>query len=275
MATPDLLLGYSSLPQDAVTTSVANENSDYPHENSIFGGASTRYSRNVASTFSNVTYDLGSGVTGTAEYIALRKADLLTDLATGEIDVKLRASTDNFSASNDVILSADDIEVSDLVGPRSDNILVVDTESSAYRYWRVRITSDASLVHTWSTAHFGLWFDFGEKNPIFPYESSWEDNSKLFEADSGATYKSIMGVQPRMYKFRWYVTDSVRATLTSTVIPRLQNTIGWLYAPNSSFRAHLDGETIVPVWLTRAEARSPGPVTDYNIVELEFVEDVL
>ena len=226
-----------------------------------------------------MTWDLGSvGGTDTkaaCDFAIFSRADLLTSLVSGEIDLKLKGSSDNFSASDVTILSEDNIETGDLIGTNSQEFLLTGAESTKYRYWRLDLASTSTYTYELSKFVFGTWFNFGNRGPIYPYGTTITDDRSQFTADSGTIYRSVSGKVRNEYTFQWEVTDSVRDEFKNDVMRVARHSLVWLYTPDADFRNPLNGETLVPCWIDSVDIRSVGPVKDKNILSVRFIEDVI
>lgn len=275
VATPAVRLGLPGIPYDALTSAADAEDSSYPHENGITGSRANIVKRGSTGTSMNVTFDLGSGNTDTSEFLWVARADLLTALG-ADIDIELRASTDNFSVSDVAIdTTASNIADSDLTGPNTEDLLVTFTESSAYRYWRFKIASSSSYNYIYSKAFFGTWFDFGTRDPVYSYEVREVTPGKQFPADSGQVYRSRSGKAQLGIDLTWRVTDSVANTFRSTVGKYWDIHTFVLYAEDSSVRLPLGGNEALHVrLLERPVINARGPIADQNYITMRFIEEI-
>lgn len=273
--TPAVRFGYPQIPYNALTSSADAEDASYPHENIITGSRANWYQRGSTGTSANITFDLGSGNTDTAEYLYIARADLLTALGS-DIDIELRASTDNFSASDVAIdTSATNITDSDLTGPNTEDLLVTFTESSAYRYWRVKLASSSSYDYIFSKAFFGTWFDFGSRDPLYPFSVRESASGKAFLADSGAVYRSRGGKSQMRIELTWRVTDAVAESFRATIGKFWDVHTFVLYAEDANTRTHLGGAEVLHVRMLRSPTyEGRGPIADQNYITCEFVEEI-
>lgn len=107
------------------------------------------------------TYDLGVGVTSTANYLYLGRASMLGPA--GVTFVFLRAnSTDNYgTAVNYVTVDSTTLAAANLLGPGRDDVLVSFNESPAWRYWYVNVFSPGNSLIPHSKQFFGRGLDLG------------------------------------------------------------------------------------------------------------------
>ena len=272
---PELQIAFLEVPFDALSSSATSEDSDYPHENLFFGGSSLLYKTSSTATSNNIDLDLGSGFTSSIDYLILRGCNLLVGSA-GESNagVSIIGSTDNFSSSNNTIFSNTTIETSDLTGPRTEDLILSGSTSTAYRYWRVQTTSTGSVYHTYRKIYCGNLFDFGGISPVYPYSPNYSDTLKGFTSDSGALFKTTSGYRRRVYTFTWNgVTDAYRDEFDSKVNKYANDFPVYLYQPSSATHSPLNGHDLVCCWIDSV-SWSSGEWKDVNSVTVSFVEDI-
>lgn len=270
----DLVLGYPQIQFNAISSSASAEDTDFPHQNLVTGSRALHWERGSAGTSANITWDLGSGNTDTIDYAFFAKASYLTSLGS-DIDLDVRASTDNFSVSDDSILSDTNITSADLGGPKSEDLLLTGSESTAYRYWRLALTSTSSYDYALSKFFIGTWFDFGNRGPIYPYSIRQVTNQRTFETDSATAYRSRGGKPQLEFTFQWRVTDDVRDDFNDKIGKFWDIHSYVLYCPDSNFKHPLAGNRFCHVRIAeepRLEGR--GPIQNNNLITLVFREEI-
>lgn len=264
-------IGYPHLPYDALTSATDNENAAFLHDNLVTGSRSLLWQAGTAVTSNNITYDLGSGNTGQSEYIIVGRADLLTSLGS-DVDVDLRASTDNFSASDDSILSDTNITVADLIGPKTQDLLITGSLSTAYRYWRFRLTSSSSYDYICSKVYFGEWFDF-TVGPRFPFSIGHTPVRRSFTTDAGTTFMSRGGKPQHAYSIAWDVSDTIADSFTTTIANFWDVHTFWLYVTDDTCTHILGGNELVHVRFTEPPTMSSGS-RNRTIINCRFLEEI-
>lgn len=269
----ELEILFPKIAIDAVTTTVNDEDPDFPHENLFRGGSNTIFRRNSNGTQTTIDFDLGSGNTQTIDFAYFRGANLLIAEADAEVDLSIHASTDNFSASDVTILSISDIESSDLTGTYNEDILLTGTTSTAYRYWRIQIDSDTSFKHVLRACYFGNRRTLG-RSPSFPYSGNFQDQGNRFQADSGSMYSSSSGRLGKQYSFNWQaITDANRDTFEDEVAKYKYDVPVVLYEPSGGLHLTLNGKETVFGWFEN-QWQSVGPKAGFNAMKLDFIEDL-
>lgn len=268
-------IAYNSIPRDSLITTPSSEDSDYPHEN-LFHGSSTIYWKTAAAvTSSNIVFDLGSGNSAAVEYAILHGLRPLLASTPGTVGVQVRASTDNFSGSDDLILSDSNVQIADLVGPHADTLVLTDTVSSAYRYWKLVITTTNSVKHILNKFYLGEFFNFSNRAPRYPYTPGLNTgNSRGFIADAGTVFSTSSG-RPREERLLvWHgIPDSVLNTFTTQIRRYLSDFPLFLYTPDSFTHNPLP-DNILFGWAS-VEVESGEQWLNTNIVTMNFIEDII
>lgn len=276
MATPDIVLGYPHIQFDSVTVTASSEDTTDIAKNTLTGSRSLIWQRASAGTSATITYDLGSGVTEGIRYAYFARADLLTNLVSGEIDLTVAGSTDNFGASNVTILSQTNLTTAMLMGPGSEDfILVQDTESTAYRYWRLTIASTSSYKYALSKFYLGDWFTFGDTSPIYPYETQPVNTSSEYTTRSGTTFRSRGGKPQLETQFMWRVTDAVKDDFRTKIADMWDIHTFVIYCNDATFYSPLAGHRLMHVRMTeRPRIESRGKIRNNNYITCRFIQEV-
>lgn len=169
MAT-NLLYGYPEIPAAATVTTDFSVDSSYPAEN-LFGGSRFDICQRAAAASGNhlFKFDLGAGVTKSANYLIIGRAKLLQSC--GVTTVRLRAHTsDAFTAATEVYANTS-FDTAALYGPNGDDFIVTFNPSSAFRWWFVRFESSSSTLLSFSKLYFGTALDLG-RDPEYGMEIS-------------------------------------------------------------------------------------------------------
>lgn len=271
---PSIMLGLNEITFNAITSTGSSENSLFSHT-ALFSGFKNQFWQAATSNNSSIiTFDLGSGNKDSCEFLILGGANLLTALVSGEIDINLEASTDNFSSSVVLIAQKVNLATTDLIGPKSDDFLINFGNSGEYRYWRVAISSTSTYLYSLRKVCFGKWFRFGEKDPFYPYSTSPLQSQNPFVGGSGSAFNYVSRPNQKTYSFQWRVDDDTRDEFESTVVDKLRDNTAWLYTSDSTFRNPLNGHEIVGVRMTGYSSNSGQNIRDNNIISLSFVEDL-
>ncbi len=208
-----LKLAYNDIPRIAGTSAASSEDADHPHENLFYGGKTIFWQSASAVTESYVTIDLGAGNTASAEYFIASGVNSMIAQTPGTLTIQLRASTDNFVASNVLILEKAAIVAGDLLGTYDEEIVKTGSLSTGYRYWRMRITTSNAIYHKLRKFYFGQFFDFSGRSPRYPYDRNFNSNvrGKGFISDAGTSFISSSGRARLELELSWHgIPDSVR-----------------------------------------------------------------
>ncbi len=209
----NIKIAYNDIPFRAVLTTASSENTDYPHQN-LFGTSKTLHWESASAvTSSTITLDLGVGNTASIDHAILSGLNAILAQTSGTLGVYIRGSTDNFVGSNVVVLSNANVLASDLVGSHNEEFVLEGALSTAYRYWRLHITTANSVIHKLRNLFLGVYFDFSGRSPSYPYSIGLNSNalSKGFVGDANTMFVSSSGRTRREYSLSWKgITDAVR-----------------------------------------------------------------
>jgi len=282
MPLPDLVFAYPDIPYRAITFTVDEAATTGDALNTIYGARSQAYKKVSANQAIIFTYDLGSATTATAEYLILAriKPFILSAIAGGvTCRIFLEASTNNFSSTTTVYDSGAISSTSGLVGPNGEDYYTTFTESSAFRYWRVRLTTSAvgspSAFTYVSKIFFGKFYQFGGREPSYPYKIQYAQPIRGFRSDYGNVFRTRSGKLQKEFAFQWTaLSDSERKSFDDKIGKLYDVTSFFLVAPNSSFRNPLNDNVLYHVWITDFEINSGSTVKDNNSVTMKLLEDI-
>lgn len=157
----NLLIAYPDIPDGGIQASATTDN----EKDTVFGGKARVAKLNTSATGTvDYLYDLGSGVTATAQYLAIGRANLLQK--SGVTTITLSGSSDGISYST--VYTNASFASATLTGTNSEDFFITFATSTAYRYWRFRADSGATDSYKpLSKIYFGTLFDLG-RDPIYP-----------------------------------------------------------------------------------------------------------
>ncbi len=269
-------ISYNDIPRRAASTSLTtgSENANHPHENLFYGTSGIYFVSNASVTETAITLDLGSGVTATVDHMIIRGINLFLQNSVGTRRIRLRGSTDNFSASNVVVLDSGDFTTNAaFLGSQSDDLVITGTESSAYRYWRVQITTSSACLHYLRKVYFGKFFDFGDRTPSYPYIPGLEVPNQGFESDAGTIFSTSNGYAKRSLSLNYKgITDDIRDEFRTKIGQYLADFPVFLYSESDLGHDVLDSSRVLFGWLTANYSAEQWK--DNNKIGLTFREDL-
>jgi len=267
MSSP-LLIGYPDIPYYSIEVTPAETYSDFRPVYNLFRGY--RCHHGELETASNTTrlidFNLGAGGTRTASYLILGRADLLEDQ--GVTDVTLQRSPDNAVWTT---VSTSSIASNLMTGPKTQDLVLTFTETSAYRYWRVYFNGTTVSKLRFSKLYFGNMFDMGVPPDNFSYQIA-EDSYSEFYADSGAIHPEQFREPQRSIAVTWVgVTDAKCDELMGSGNVIKSNSKGlFLYSPSQPQIINSDGLLHVEMTSCLKEDRDSYP--DWNTITMTFKE---
>lgn len=267
----------------SVTTTDGSNNpvslgpNDFPARNAFYGG-STVYWQNSDTTgvrHSIFRLTIGSDyATEKIDHVAIRGLNLMFKGGSGNVDIEVRGSTDNFASSNVQLLNDTGITAADLVGPFLEDYIFTGVLSAAYRYYKITITSTNSVPHRIRKINIGTLFTFGGKSPYYPYTPGYGDNGTPFTADAGSVFKTSIGRRPRQLDFSWRgITDDLRIEFDKDIRQSLCDYPIFLYEPSASDHSPLNGDTLVYGWAGADVGTKEWK--DNNQITLSLREDIV
>lgn len=271
MAISELTILYPQIALLAESISGTNT-TDAQIKNISYGGGNLYLESDSSVTDMYVDYDLGSGNTASINFVAVRRANLLSAQDEGNARIRIIGSSDNFSSSNDTVFDEDNLSTSGLLN-NSDLIDTLSSPSTAYRYWRIRTTTDSSAIHRIGKVYFGSIFDFG-RSPSYPYDYQYFNSGGAFISDSGAAFKSAMRPRKRRFTFEWRaISDSLRNSFDSNIGKNLDTfQIALYHNQSGTSNSPLGGDKLA--WGYGEYSLSTGARYDLNDLRIELTEDM-
>lgn len=262
----NLLIGYPDIPRLASSISISGttENSSRPILNVVTGGRGEYFQAGgSAASTAYLQFDMGAGVTDTAEYLFVPNAKWLKAAGAN----RLLLSGWDGSTETDIIGTSTGLATRTFSGANGDDLMFASgfndqisgaLPSAAYRYFRLRFgDSTATESRNWrfSKAYFGRFFDMG-RDPVYPREATLRAQS-LTERRGGYNFR-----------FTWRgVTDEKVAELFETILRDIESPVV-LYT--SSYHEVLFSMRTLHALVTE---HSVQPISvNSNLVELTFSE---
>jgi len=272
----NLKIAYNDIPRSLVTSTASSENTLYKHLN-LFNSTKTIFWQTASAvTESTITLDLGSGVTKSAEYIIISGLNHILAQSFTSLNIELRASTDNFATSNVAILTKNGIVSSDLIGSHNEELIITGTQSTAYRYWRLRIVTGSAVIHKARKVYFGSFFDFNGRSPSYPYSFTDTANpfNRAFVSDAGATFTTSYGRSKRKYELEYKgITDAIREDFYTKIGQFSNDFPVYLYEP-TGFEHKVFKNKIFFGWLSHSYT-SNQLWKDVGSFKINLLEDIL
>lgn len=255
----NLLIGYSQIGfLSASELSAPSLDTDYSSgyvARNLYGGGRPETVRIAsAATSSTWSWDHGSAVQ--PEYLFIARADLIR-----RGDSAASTWTVDGSASNTfgtVDTKTGTFNVADLKGPRSEDLITTFTYSTAFQYWRFKVTTTASFKHEYSKMFLGSWLDL-VRDPIYPARFTRE-----------ATVPMPRAV-PWSFSLEWRgVTDATVQTLSDRVLKYRDVNPVILYDPLDLVLPNTI--RVIHAFITDAVVTPEWPGT--NRVQMSFLEAI-
>lgn len=121
------------------------------------------YKINAAATTTSIDLDLGASYSPTLIHFVISGAQINRLQDTASTTAEVIASNSSLFTSPEQVTYAYDLD--DLVGPRGEEITSSFVPSTAFRYWRLKLTTTASFKHEFLKWPFGQPFDMG-RDPL-------------------------------------------------------------------------------------------------------------
>jgi hypothetical protein len=186
----NLLIGTCDIPLSAVSTTVsATANSLYPVENLFCGNKTDLFRLNADSASPiTITFDLGAGVTKSANFLYIGNAGLLKNSKVTAI--RLVGSATNSIGAGTTVLNITNFNNQTLYGPESNEFIQSFSTSAAFRYWFIEYTMSGASKIPHAKLFFGNYFDIGldpnapatiarikqggaQRRPTYSFDFSW------------------------------------------------------------------------------------------------------
>ena len=182
------LIGYPDIPK---STSLGEPSMATGYNaRSVVTGSRGDHVKLVANG-TTATYEWDYGANTTPAYLYVARADLVRKADSAATTWTVTGSASSSFTSPDTKTGT--FNTSDLKNPRSEDLITTFTYSSAYRYWRARLTTTASIKHEFSKIYLGSWFDFG-REPVANVEQTRRAASKWARATAFAIRLQWRGI---------------------------------------------------------------------------------
>lgn len=271
-----LKISFNDIPARCLASSASSENADYPHQNVLGGSKTLHWESAVAVTASNIVLDMGSGNTASIDHAIVSGLNAILALTPGTLNVYIQGSTDNFVGSTVTVFSKLSVVQADLIGTYGEELLFEGSSSTAFRYWRLRITTSNSVIHKIRKLGLGLYYDFDNRSPRFPYELGQSANpmDKGFMSDAGTMFVSSSGRAARSYNFSWNgISDDIREEFMAKIGQYLADWPLWFVEP-VDFPHRIFPNRILYAWTTSPTYTSD-QWSDNNFLQSTIREDIL
>lgn len=267
--TPDIPASAISFINYASTlASSPNETEDYYFYNTFRGERFQTWAGGYSDTEHSGIYDLGSGQTKTANFIVLAKLDYLQSLYPG-VDVSYSLMT----SSDDITYGYADVGTLSgltLLGPEANDYAKVFTTSSAYRYWRIRLSAASSFQHKIGKIYFGTATDLEQDPETYKITRVFPDDA-VFTTDSGARHLARTANSKYRLEIQWTgITDAKVKEFVDNVWAKRHSTPVFLYT--QSYHDILDNQRLLHCKLIEATIDNINGIPDYNNISATFEE---
>jgi len=270
----DFALLWPDLAWNAASVTPWTEDADYPAENLFVGSSSLLYKAASAATGPYIRFDMGSP--RSVEFAYLRGIHHLASLAGGESNLTLtiRSSDDAFSSQS---VRAIQNPVT-LVGPKSEDALLLSEYTGTHRYWEIRTAITSSQVAQYRKLYAGNMFRFKDKygnvrSPTYPYLPEFVDGAKPFLSDRGTQFRSGRAKPQRRYTFQIQAVSDASRKEFEEKIARIRDDVpvGIYYSGDHD---PLSGAKVVLGWI-RELSISAEQWKDMNRISFTIVEDTI
>lgn len=224
----NLLIGYPHIPRAAQytiseDTTFVTPNEEHPnlHQNTFLGSRDTWWRSSLNSTTHYIRYDLGTGNTAAADFLAIPRIDIPRNLATA-FNLTLRRSslggTDGVNYT-DVVNHTSANVLTYMFGQYSTDYIYTFTATSAYRYWLIKLYSSAAVQFICNKIYFGTSFDMGYE-PTYPLDFQLTmPSSSNFESSNGATWGVRTNLPNYEFTLVWEnITDAKIKDLSDKIL---------------------------------------------------------
>lgn len=265
------LIGYPDIPISSITiTPTEAFAEDNQVENLITGHRYLLGKLNAASATSpkDIVFDLGSDSNNhkPGSYIIIGRADILKNANVTQLDVSRSSNGSLYTSEyNDSSFNS-----ATLYGPRSEDYIGTFTETSNYRYWRVRYTVSGSSGLSHSKVYLGTLFDF-EVEPADYDVQRQPAEITTFTATDGSKWVGKTSDPVYRVSLRWeFVTDDKVTEFNQKINKRKAIDTYFLYTATQT--EVLDEKTLIHCQLLNARTERVSGIADCNTVYAEFVE---
>lgn len=262
MAT-NLLIAFPDIPVSALTVTAAGDGRNgKPYSNLFWGKRSQGFIKDGSATSWSLVFDLGTGNTKAVDHIIIARAD---ELSVDITDVDIDSSPDGSAWTERYADSS--FSSATLRGPDSEDYAEEITETSAFRYWRVRYNGSADLFQH-SKLYFGTFFDIGKEPESFRYR--YNSSSHNYLSSDGTRYYSSNDGERLAFDFVW---TGLSNDITESFIERLldrRKRYCFLYA--KSDERILAGNKVLHCEVDQNSVTFEKVYHDYNMVSASFVQ---
>lgn len=221
---PSLLVCYPDVPANAmVVTTSATMDDLYPIENTFYGERWSFSQRAATGTSLTITYDLGTGNTRTVDHFIVAGCQALR--ANSVTECRLQGSADGTTWVNQLGTAANFLTRS-FMGPDGDDVIFTSAVNdqfaaslTAYRYWRVVLSSVGSHSFSVSKIYFGSSFDFTKEPDFYDMKISTERDSDTWRYPRGHVIMSKAFYPKHRFTIEWDgLSDTVAKNVCTTLL---------------------------------------------------------
>jgi hypothetical protein len=275
-----LLIGYPDIPMRGAgvktwatnsTTETPNQADDYQGLNCYQGLRQAWWQSSYSKSEHNIRWDLGSGNTRAASFIVLARVDALRALyPTTTTQFELMRSTDDSAWTTEQTIA--NLHSLTLTGPSAQDYISTFSATSAYRYWRAKISSTAGtadFTSRISKIYLGNLFDFGVEPAMYKIERDYQF-AEDFISGGGVRHTGRLSAPRYKVALEWWgVSDATTKAFFDDINARRNTHTFFLYT--ASYHDVLDEARLLHVRLVSASSDDTSD-GDYNRVTAEFLE---
>jgi hypothetical protein len=276
----NLLIGYPDIPSRATAwRATTSSEADTPNQteddiafNTFKGPKYLRWRSIYTAATHQITYDLGPGVTSTVDFIAMARIDNAIRLGGSKVSFQIQGSNDDSSYTT--INYDDDLGLGVQTGPRSEDLIYLNSTSSAYRYFRFKsYTSDtANFTALFSNVYFGTIFDIGKDVDDYQIRRLLPDEDD-FISSSGSAYPGRLAHPRYQIEITWdLVTDAKMKSFFELIDAHRHDTPCFLHT--QTYDDVLNGHELLFCNLTSASASNVTNKPDQNSLTTVWTEDI-
>ena len=273
----NLLIGYPDIPSRAITwKTYTNSTSENPNEldfnpaYNVFKGARWQsWGSGYKKTEHSLVVDLGTSGTRTASFLYIANAKKQRATAGLNFTIGLERSSDDSTYTS---ISSEAIDSATLIGVRAEDYFKTFTETSAYRYFRVKFSNASTFLNYASKIYFGNLFDMGTDS--FTYTTRLIPSLESeFKSSTGSLYQVKVGDPKYEINITWNdVTDAKLKSFRDDIVKFRHDTPVFLYTTDS--HAVLDAKKLIFGYITSVTESNPDQILDRNTLSITLVEDI-
>lgn len=154
------------------------------------------YSVKVPATTHEIVFNFGS-IGKTASYIAIARADLLSDNNVSSLEILHSDDDSNYTSALNI-----DLTDATFIGVRGEDVLGTFEEIESKRFWKVKYTASQPSKFIHSKVYFGTMLDFGEcsLDSIVPQE---DRTNSVFISDDETKHFTRIATPRRNYAIQF------------------------------------------------------------------------